>query len=163
VNTPVSTSGSDFGYAQPRPKRVLWKWSLAVTAVLLIWFAWQCGSALYQGRALANAAVNEFHQRLNDAKFDEICDKADAGFTKAGQREDMVKLLAAVHSKLGNAGAENLASLRVNATPSETLLIAEYNTQFERGSAVETFTWVKSTGALRLRGYNINSNALILN
>jgi hypothetical protein len=142
---------------------VLWKWSLAATAVILVFLMWQCGSALHEGRALANTAVKEFHQRLNGSRYEEIYQEADEGFTGAGKHDELVKFLGAVHTKLGNAGVENFADMRVNATTGGTFIVTRYNTTFEHGSAVETFTWVKAHGALKLYGYDIRSNALVVN
>ncbi len=53
-----------------RPKQVWWKWSLALTAIGLIFLMWQCGSMLHRGRALADPAVQEFHQRLNAGQYE---------------------------------------------------------------------------------------------
>jgi hypothetical protein len=145
------------------PKRVLWKWSLAVTGLIVLFLAWQCGSAFRQGRGLATAAVRDFHLRLNGAQYEEIYRQADEGFTRPGKHDDLVTFLGAVHTKLGNAGVENLTKMRVNATTSGTFIVTEYNTTFERGSAVETFTWVKVGGSLKLYGYDIHSNSLIVN
>lgn len=124
---------------------------------------WQCGSALHEGSGLANIAVREFHQRLNAGQYEAIYRQADVGFTREGKHDEMVKFLAAVHAKLGDAGATNLVNIRVNATTNGTFLTAEYNTTFARGSAVEMFTWIKKSGNLALHGYNIQSNVLVLN
>jgi hypothetical protein len=68
-----------------------------------------------------------------------------------------------VHNKLGDASAEKQANVIVNVNAGRTLITTEYNTTFARGSAFETFTWIKKGDALRLYGYNIQSNAFILN
>src|SRR5439155_11860482 len=115
------------------------------------------------GRDLANVAVREFHQKLSGGRYEEIYLEADEGFTGAGKHDELVRFLEAVHTKRGNAGVESLANMRVNATTVGTFVVAQYNTTFEHGSAVETFTWIKSNGALKLYGYNIQSNALIVN
>lgn len=131
------------------PKRVLWKWSLAVTAASLLFTMWQCGSALYEGRRMSNASVREFHQRLNGSRYEEIFDRADENFAGSEKHDELVKFLQAVHTKLGNAAVENLTNMRVNATMGGTFIVAQYNTTFERGSAVETFTWIKSHSSLK--------------
>jgi hypothetical protein len=162
VTTPP-TPIPDFASAKPAPKRVLWKWSFAIMGLLLVYFLWQCGTALYSGRDLSNASVREFHQKLNDGRYEEIYNGADEGFTSAGTRDEVIKFLTAVHTKLGNAGSESLTNVRVNSTTNGTFLVVQYSTTFDRGSATETFTWRKSNGALKLVGYNINSNALVVN
>jgi hypothetical protein len=141
------------------PKRVLWKLSLAATSLILLFLAWQCDSAFREGRSLANVAVRQFHEKLNQGRYEEIYREADEGFSRPGKHDQMVRFLEAVHVRLGNAGAANLANMRVNATTGGTFIVAQYNTTFDQGSAVETFTWIRSRGALKLSGYNIQSNA----
>jgi Protein of unknown function (DUF4019) len=157
--SPVPADGS----APGPPKRVLWKWSFAATAAILLFLMWQCGSAFYEGRGLSNASVREFHQRLNGGRYEEIYEKADEGLAGSGKHDELVKFLQAVHTKLGNAAVENLVNMRVNATTGGTFIVARYNTTFERGSAVETFTWIKSRSALKLYGYDIRANASVVN
>lgn len=147
------------GSATSSPKRVLWKWSLAVSGLILLFLAWQCGSAFREGRSLANAAVREFHKKLNQGQYEEIYREADEGFSRPGKHDQLVRFLEAVHVRLGNADVANLANMRVNASTGGTFIVAQYNTTFDHGSAVETFTWIRSSGALKLSGYNIQSNA----
>jgi len=154
--SPTSHSGT-------RPKSQLWKWSLALTAIVLGFLMWQCGSALRQGRVLADPAVEDFHRQLNAGQYEKIYLDADESFTGEGKHDELVKFLEAVHTKLGNAGATNQANMLVNATTSGTFIVVHYNTTFARGSAVETFTFKKSNGFLKLQGYHIESNALIVN
>jgi hypothetical protein len=146
-----------------RPRvRVLWKWSLAALAAFIAFGAYQCGTALYQGRGLSGAAVRHFHQQLNAAQFEAICNEAGEGFSAPEKRDELTKLLSAVHRKLGDAGDSSLFNIRVNVEPGGTFLTADYNTSFARGPATETFTWKKNGTTLKLYGYNIQSNALIV-
>ena len=164
MTTPASTPSLDSpGYPATRPKAVLWKWSLAATVVILLFLMWQCGSALVQGRKLANAAVRHFHQQLNTEEYEEIYREADDGF-KAGQSHDeSIKFLQAVHKKLGDAGDEKQVSVRADTNTHGTFITTWYSTAFATGTATETFTWVKTSGTLKLYAYHIQSNALILN
>jgi hypothetical protein len=143
-----------------KPIRVLWRWSFFITAVVLAFFMWQCGSALLQGRHLSNQAVRQFHEELNAREYEVICQDASDGFTRSTKHDDILKFLEGVHTKLGSADSESLLSLNANATTNGTFLVTRYNTQFANGPAVETFTWIKSAGALKLYGYNVQSNAL---
>jgi hypothetical protein len=144
-----------------QPVRVLWKWSFFITAVVLAFFMWQCGSTLLQGRSSANQAVRQFHQELNAGEYERICQEASEGFTRSTTHDELLKFLQGVHTKLGSVDSENLMNLGVNATANGTFLTARYNAKFANGSAVETFTWIKSAGTLKLYGYNVQSNALL--
>src|SRR5664280_916606 len=97
----LATPTPEIPYTPPQRKRVLWKWSLAITAVIVLFLAWQCGSGILQGRKLAGAAVQHFHQQLNGGQYEEIYREADEGFTQSGKQEELVKFLNAVHVKLG--------------------------------------------------------------
>ena len=141
---------------------MLWKWSIVATIVVLGCFLWQCGSALMTGRELSNAAAQRFHGELNSEQYEQIYDEADAGFRSSGKKEELVKFLQAVHRKLGNAGTQTLSNIMVQSTPGGTFLIATYTTKFDRGAAVEKFVWIKESGRLVLRGYNVQSNTFIV-
>jgi hypothetical protein len=143
-----------------KPIRVLWKWSFFITAIVLAFFMWQCGSALLQGRRSSNQAVRQFHQELNAGEYELICQEASEGFTRSSKHDELIKFLQGVHTKLGAADRESLLNLSVNATTNGTFVMTRYSTTFSSGSAVETFTWIKSAGTLKLYGYNVQSNAL---
>jgi len=166
VTTPASPPPS-YGHVPvpvpPPPKRRFPKWLIVLGVVLLLAVLWKCGSVFYAGRKLANAFVQDFHQKLNSGQYEEICNAADDGFTRSGKHEDLIKFFASVHTKLGNAGDHTLTNLRIDSNTNGTFLIAHYSTTFERGAAEETFTWVSSGNTLRLYGYNIQSNALLTN
>ena len=159
----VASPTPDIPHTPSQPKRVLWKWSLVITAVIAVFLAWQCGSGILQGQKLASVAVQHFHEQLNAGRYEDIYQEATEGFRGGSKREELVKFLTAVHAKLGNAGAPSAGSINVNATPGGTFVTTQYNTKFEKGDATETFTWLKTAGTLKLQGYNIQSNALILN
>ena len=108
--------------------------------------------ALLKGRGLANIAVHHFHSLLNDGSYQQILEEADETFRAAQGPNDTVNFLAAVHGKLGAAQSERLSNINVNATTNGTFVITTYQTRFDRGAAVETFTWTKTGNALRLRG-----------
>jgi hypothetical protein len=151
----------DFTYKPQRPKRVLWKWTVAIGAIGLLFLMWQCGSAFYFGSKLANDAVQRFHTELNSGKYNQICDEADEAFSQSDKRDELLHLLESVHRKLGNAGSEKQVNLTVNAMTSGTFVVAHFTTQFDQGQAEETFTWRKSAGSLKLYGYNVNSRVFL--
>lgn len=161
LTTPPTTSAPDSGHAAPT-KRVLWRWSAALTALILVSLMWRCGSALVQGRKLADAAVRHFHQQLNAGDYEGIYREADEGFRAGQSHDDSIRFLETVHKKLGSGGAETQLNVRVDTNTRGTFLTTHYTTAFAIGTATEMFTWVKSNGTLKLYGYHIQSNALIL-
>jgi len=146
----------------PRKKRVP-RWILGIVAIVLLAFMGKCGYAFYQGHLLANKFVGDFHQKLNNAQFEQVYEASDQDFRTAGKHDELVKFLALVHSKLGNATAESFRNIQMNANMNGTFMVAEYDTTFERGAAVETFTIRKTDGSWKLYGYHVQSNALLTN
>jgi hypothetical protein len=151
----------------PEPKRgwqirLRWKWSLAILAAVLIFAMWQCGTGLLHGYKQGDESVQRFHQQLNGEQYETICAEADPGFRSGEEHDTLIKFLSAVHRKMGDAGESKLKRLNVNATTNGTFTTAVYETKFAKGQATETFTWIKAGGGLKLRSYNINSMALIV-
>jgi hypothetical protein len=157
----VFNLASDFGNSAPS-KRVLWKWSVPLIALILVFLMWQCGSALMQGRKVADAAVRHFHQQLNVGDYESICREADQEFRTGQSHDDLIGFLEAIHRKLGLSGAETQLNIRVDTNTRGTFLTTQYNTAFAAGNATEMFTWAKTGGTLKLRAYHIQSNALIV-
>jgi hypothetical protein len=124
---------------------------------------WQCGSGILQGRSLSKEAVRVFHDDLNNGRYEQIWENGDVGFRGKGTQQELTAFFQAVHRKLGDAGASDLRNISVNATPTGTFITTVYQTTFAKGSATETFTWLKSSGHLKLYGYNIQSMALVMN
>jgi hypothetical protein len=143
------------------PKRILWKWSIAIAAVVLLYLIWQLGFALHSGPKLADEAVRRFHDELNRGQYDEICREGDEGFSKGERHDNLLRFLQLVHTRLGNAEVTKQVNLHVKAGTGGTFLTSQYSSQFAQGQAVETFTWRKQGGTLTLYGYSVQSKALL--
>jgi hypothetical protein len=146
-----------------RTESKAWIWILVGTGLFMAFLLWECGSGLYQGHKLADSSVQRFHQELNDEQYDRICDEAESSFRASKSRDQLVKFFTAIHSKLGNEISDSMTGIRVNATTTCTYVVTSYTTKYGNGSAEETFTWIKSGGKLKLVGYNVQSDALVVN
>jgi hypothetical protein len=144
------------------PRIILWKWTLIATGLCVTFLLWECGSGIYQGYRVGDASVHHFHQELNDGKYDQICQEADAAFRESEDHDKLVAFFRGVHSKLGNVTAEKLNNINVNASTSGTRITTSYTTTFTAGTADETFTWAKSGRGLKLLAYDIRSSAFVL-
>jgi hypothetical protein len=165
IETQISTPeiSQSLGPTDVAPKkRVLWKWSIAVTLVLIAILFWRCGTGLIEGRQLSANGVQQFHALLNTGQHEQIYDGASDAFRSGGSKQDLIKFFQSIHRKLGDAGSSTLNRLNVAATPTGTYITAVYRTTFMEGEAVETFTWLKSGHAVVLNGYNIQSMKLIV-
>jgi hypothetical protein len=157
--TPLVPSSTDVH--QPQRKRTLLKWSLAATAVFLAYFMWQCGSGMSAGARLSDDALRHFHSQLDSGAYGDILSESDEAFQNSGRREDIIKFLTGVHSKLGLSHGFTRKNIFVNASTSGTFIKVTYDSTFDQGGAVETFTWRKAAGHLKLVAYQINSNIFI--
>jgi hypothetical protein len=157
------TSSLYLGYTEPGQKRirVLWKISLAVVAIAIIFVSWQFGSAFMHGRGLADAAVRRIHHLLNLGQYEQIVQEADESFGEQEKHDELVNFLEVLHTRLGDAQAEKFANMTVNVSTDGTFLKTEYDTSFTAGLVVETFTWIKTGGSLKLFGYNVQSDLLL--
>lgn len=161
MSSPISTAALDSAYVPAPRKRGRWKWFLAVAIAILLVLMWRCGSALYEGQGLSYIAVATFHTHLNSGEFEDICNEADEGFASRDKRDELLRVLEAVHRKLGEAGATNLTNININATTNGTFLSANFATAFAQGEAREEFIWKKSGRTLKLYRYNVVSSAFL--
>src|SRR2546430_10439956 len=113
--------------------------SLAFAAALV--FA-SCG--ITKSKETAAKSVNTFHQRFNAAQFAAIYNAATPAFKKSAPQAQFMQFIQAVRRKLGAFKSATQSGWRTNATTSGTFVELTYNSQFEQGSAVETFTFVIS-------------------
>src|SRR5690349_953907 len=147
-STPTPPPVPDLQETPPPRRRVYWKWSLGLTAVLLVFVAWQCVSGFSHGRSLSARAVEHFHGQLNGGRYTEIWEQADEAFRSTGSEQEFVRFLEAVHRKLGNAQLASLNTITVQTMTNGSSLVAVYRTQFDRDMANETFTWTQRADVL---------------
>jgi len=116
-----------------------------------------------EGKPAAEKAVTEFHSMLDEGRFDEIYDASAEAFKEAASREEMLKLLNAVHSKLGNVKSSTATRWQVGNYNLQTSVTLVEETTFEKGKGVETFTFFVDGDRAELAGWHINSNDFITN
>jgi hypothetical protein len=147
--------------AHSKPKRVFLKWSLLATVLVLGYFMWQCGSGLSAGARLSDDAVRHFHSQLDSEAYGDIVRDSDEAFQNSENRDEIIKFLAGVHSKLGPSRGSTRAGIFVNANTNGTFIKVTYQSTFDQGNAVEGFTWKKAGAGLKLVRYDVNSKAFV--
>jgi len=145
----------------PKPKRILWKWSLVVVVLFFGYFAWQCGSGMRAGAGLSDGAVRHFHSQLDSEAYSDILRESDEAFQNSASSDEITKFLAGVHSKLGSSRGFTRAGINVNATTNGTFIRVTYQSTFDQGKAAETFVWRRVGDGVKLVRYDINSNAFV--
>lgn len=76
---------------------------------------------------------------------------------------DFEEFLAVVQHKLGKTGKSTQEGWRINYVNGTSMTVLNMTTIYEKGEAMETFTFKLSPQGSVLVGYNIQSNALIMN
>ena len=109
------------------------------------------------------AAIARFHAQLNAGAFADIYAAASPDMKAASTSAKLTQLLAAVHRKLGLFKGGKTQGWNDTFTGNGHLLNLSYAANYERGAAIETFVLRIDGAQAALAGYNINSDALILN
>jgi hypothetical protein len=131
---------------------------LLIAALLLVTVA-GCGFA--KSKQIAAKSVETFHQQFNETRFSAIYSGSTTNFKASAPEAEFLKFIQAVRRKLGAFQSGTETGWRTNNTTNGTFVVLTYNSQFERGKATETFTFVISRETATLQGYNVNSPELI--
>jgi hypothetical protein len=120
------------------------------------------GACSYEAKAQAVAGVDKFHQQLNDAKLDDIWNGADDAFRQdtlrlAGSKRPYDATMDELRYRLGRVVTSSTQELSVESADSLSTITLVQDTKFERGSAVEHFTFLTRGGVAKLRSYDFTS------
>lgn len=129
---------------------------LVVCFGVLLVFGCSAGEAKKSAEA---EAVPAFHAQYDRSDFETIYKNARNEFREATSRDDFDKFISAVRRKLGKVKSSSRQTWNVNVGTGGTRIVLTYETEFEYGKGIETFTFLNG----KLLGYNINSNTLIVN
>ena len=110
---------------------------------------------------IAEAAVAEFHRRLNADGFEAIYDSASTDFRKSAPREHVVRFLAGLKSNLGPAKSAKRLTWNVNFHTSGTFVAISYETRFGKGRGIEHFLYRMEDSGASLVSYRIESVEVI--
>jgi hypothetical protein len=114
-----------------------------------------------QDVAIADAGIAQFHAQFNAGKMAQIQEGASPEWRAAMPTPEALKFLLAVRQKLGPFQSGKQTGWNVNYSTNGTFIVVQYESKFEKGKAVETFTFRRSDDEAQLAGYNINSNVLV--
>lgn len=138
----------------PGPGNLL---SAALLSVVVLIILWSCGKGVYHNYRLSAAAIEQFHDRLNQGDFEAIYDEATDDFRRAGTRADEIKLFDMVHHKMGISGKMSAQGFHINWRNGRLFVDQVYETQFALGQAQESFVWEIVQDQPRMQSYRIHS------
>lgn len=120
-----------------------------------------CGSSS-RNIQLAENSAGIFHAQLDTEQYSSVYEAADENFHVATSESDFVKLLEAIHSRLGTVRESKLRNTGVAwfAGQGATVTLV-YDTKFSAGTGTEQFVYHIKDNQSMLYGYHINSNDLV--
>ena len=112
----------------------------------------------------AQTVIDTAIQDIDAGRYENLYNQAGDDWRRDSTLEESKAALQRVHDKLGRAQVRNLDTAREEQTGTAPLpghsLVAVYQTQFERGDAMETFTLIEHGGKWYLAKYFVTSTAL---
>ena len=106
--------------------------------------------------AEADTEVAEFHRRIDTQKFDQIWNESHPKLHGDGDKAAFSKFFGDAHNALGKVVSTKQVGWQSNFVNADSFIVLKYETQFQRGNAFETFTFIKQDKGLKLFGYNID-------
>ena len=101
---------------------------------------------------------------INAGRYEKLYNEAAEEWRRDTTPEESKATFERLREKLGRASERNLHTAREEQTGTAPVpghsLIAEYQTSFERGRAMETFTLIEHGGKWYLAKYFVSSTAL---
>ena len=113
------------------------------------------------GARLSDEAVRRFHSQLDSEAYSDIVRNSDEAFQNSENRDELIKFLAGVHSKLGLSRDFTRTNVFVSTTTNGTFIKVTYQSAFDQGNAVEAFTWKKAAIGLKLVRYDVSSKVFL--
>lgn len=112
----------------------------------------------------AQTVIDAAIQDIDAGRYENLYNDAGDEWRRDSTLEESKATLQRLHDKLGRAQVRNLDTAREEQTGTAPVpghsLVAVYQTQFERGDAMETFTLIEHGGKWYLAKYFVTSTAL---
>lgn len=156
-SAPLPPSGPNFLLPPRRRSRRKRIATAVVVSALLLIVLWSCGKGTYHNYRLARAAVETFHQQLDQGDYDAIYEETTDEFRRTGKRGDTVKFFEMVHQKMGNSGKMSVRGFHIKLQNGTVFVDEVYGTHFAQGEAQESFIWIVRQEQPRLHAYHIDS------
>jgi hypothetical protein len=108
----------------------------------------------------AQVALEAAIEDINAGRYEKLYNDAAPEWRAEASLEDSKATLDRIREKLGRPGVRNQQTAREEQTGASHAVIVIYQTSFERGEGMETFTLVDHGGSWQLAKYFVSSTAL---
>lgn len=120
------------------------------------------GCSMKADMAAGDKAIAAFHQALNAGQSRQILAGASPEFRAVTPEPQALRLFDTVHARLGAFKDGKSVGFNDNVSSGGHMLVDRYEAHYQNGTALETFTFRVSGDRAVMIGYNVNSNALLL-
>ena len=132
------------------------RWLLSILAAVSL-----SGCSAAADTKAAEAGVTEFHRAMDAGQYAAIYDASAAEMKSSVSRDDFVKLLTALHDRMGRYKSGKTTSWNVNVGTDGHLVTLNREAQFERGPGTEEFVFRVQGDRAILAGWHVKSNLLV--
>jgi hypothetical protein len=108
----------------------------------------------------AQAVLDSAIEDINAGRFEKLYNEAADEWRSDATLDQSKATFQRLHDRLGKPGVRNLQTAREEQTGSGHWVIVIYQTAFEHGDSMETFTLVERGGKWQLAKYFVSSTAL---
>jgi hypothetical protein len=110
------------------------------------------------------SVIGTVSEDIAEERYDKVYSEASQLWKQDATLEQSTETLKTLHSKLGRVESRTIHSATEQQNSGGPLkgraFIITYQTKFERGEAMETYTLVEENGHWKLARYLVNSTAL---
>ena len=100
----------------------------------------------------AELAVNLFHVRLSDEKYEEIYAQAAEELRRTAKKEELISAMKRTHDQFGIFRSAEQTDAKVTmGAPRQVRLV--YSAKYEKGDAMEEFIWLVNFDDVKLALY----------
>ena len=128
-------------------------------AILLVGAAALTGCSMGQDMSVTDAAVADFHAKLNNGQFAAIAAAAGPEMKNGGV--DFPVFVEKIHAKLGTFRSTARQGFNDNINNGDHTFTASYASVYSSGPASENFVYRLNSGKPVLIGYHVESAALL--
>ena len=107
-------------------------------------------------------AIEMFHFDLDQAYYAQIWKSTASEMRTSTTEPDLTKFLTAVHKKLGQVAQTQQMGVNVNYNTAGTYITVTMHTRFQHGTGDETFVFRSKDNDVRLVGYHVASNDMMM-
>jgi hypothetical protein len=106
------------------------------------------------------AVVTTVGEDADEGRYEKIHNEAAEEWRSAATLEQTTNVFSTVKNKLGKVKSRQLHAASEETRANGHSFVLTYNTKFERGDGMETFTLIERNGHWLLAKYFVNSTAL---